>query len=264
MSAAASATVIMTGYQVTEAPTRFGGTRRGRGWFVAIRHAYGQTLYAHLEAGSLLVQSGHAVVAGQAIANADSSGGVTGPHLHLEYARAGNVFRRTAEKIDADPCIRPTFVKIDPAGTFLFVDTDAFGPGQGDLAQAPSEFNLPATGAAPNDFVDVAGVGGFSAGSTFNDDIGGHIAVFATPSNAKLAPGPGSTVPSVQTSPSCGRQIPTDLPEDFSIFPDSPLMARIPSLATRIQFSTNDCFFRDNTDPNNDYGVAVRIWRPPS
>jgi murein DD-endopeptidase MepM/ murein hydrolase activator NlpD len=79
---------------------------QGVGWgnYVVIRHTDGsKTLYAHLQNGSSIAQ-GTTVHAGDVIANSDSSGGVTGPHLHIEYAPNGQIYNKSA-KVDPMPCI---------------------------------------------------------------------------------------------------------------------------------------------------------------
>jgi murein DD-endopeptidase MepM/ murein hydrolase activator NlpD len=57
---------------------------------VAISHPDGsETLYGHLRQGSVLVQPGSRVVAGQAIARVGLSGKTQFPHLHFQLVRAG-------------------------------------------------------------------------------------------------------------------------------------------------------------------------------
>lgn len=66
-----------------------GGTSYGL--YVVIDHGNGwQTLYAHLQRGSLRVSSGQSVSRGQRIASVGTSGGSTGPHLHFEQKLNGS------------------------------------------------------------------------------------------------------------------------------------------------------------------------------
>ncbi|HET7433190.1 MAG TPA: peptidoglycan DD-metalloendopeptidase family protein, partial [Thermoanaerobaculia bacterium] len=67
------------------------GIPQGGGWTVLIDSPDGRrTGYAHMLPGSIVVSSGDSVVGGQSIIGAaDSSGGVTGPHLHLSYTVCG-------------------------------------------------------------------------------------------------------------------------------------------------------------------------------
>ena len=77
------------------------GIPQGGGWTVLIDTPDGRrTGYAHMLPGSILVAGGDSVVGGQTIIGAaDSSGGVTGPHLHLSYTVCGS-------KIDAWPFLQ--------------------------------------------------------------------------------------------------------------------------------------------------------------
>jgi murein DD-endopeptidase MepM/ murein hydrolase activator NlpD len=77
------------------------GIPQGGGWTVLIDTSDGRrTGYAHLLTGSILVSAGDTVAAGTMIAAADSTGGVTGPHLHLSYKVCDT-------KIDAWPFLQP-------------------------------------------------------------------------------------------------------------------------------------------------------------
>ncbi len=61
------------------------GVHSSYGYYVKIDHGNGfQTLYAHCLEGSLMVNVGDRVKAGQAIARVGQSGYATGPHLHFE------------------------------------------------------------------------------------------------------------------------------------------------------------------------------------
>lgn len=67
------------------------GTHSSYGYYVKIDHGNGlQTLYAHCLAGSLMVNAGDKVYAGQPIARVGMTGNATGPHLHFEVQSYGN------------------------------------------------------------------------------------------------------------------------------------------------------------------------------
>lgn len=79
---------------------------RGWGKYVVLRHTDGsKSLYAHLDRA--LFPEGSQVRAGDVIALSDSSGGVTGPHLHVEYAPNGTIYAKDG-KVDLEPCMGVT------------------------------------------------------------------------------------------------------------------------------------------------------------
>ena len=81
------------------------GKKLGWGHYVVVRHSDGSmSLYAHLEGGTALAV-GHAVTAGTTVvAKSDTSGGSTGPHLHVEFAPNGKIFN-SGTKVDPLACI---------------------------------------------------------------------------------------------------------------------------------------------------------------
>lgn len=83
--AAAEGTVVIAGYHSSY------------GYYVKIDHGNGmQTLYAHCLKGSLMVNAGDKVTAGQSIARVGMTGFATGPHLHFEVIING-------KKVDPKP-----------------------------------------------------------------------------------------------------------------------------------------------------------------
>ncbi len=107
----------------------------GYGKMIILEYADGQyqTLYAHLS--EILVQEGEAVRARQVIGKVGSTGGVTGPHLHLEILK----------KNGSD------FQAIDPASqlkaTEPYVAVKPPEPGNSEIATVSG--NPPPTTAAP-------------------------------------------------------------------------------------------------------------------
>lgn len=60
------------------------------GWYVKIDHGNGiETLYAHMQPGSLRVSVGQKVSQGQQVGTMGTSGGSTGIHLHFEVYKNG-------------------------------------------------------------------------------------------------------------------------------------------------------------------------------
>lgn len=81
--------VFATGNATVEM-TDNGQRYRGYGRQILLDHGFGyKTRYAHLN--RILVKPGDKVVRGQVIGEVGRSGGVTGPHLHYEVIRAGQV-----------------------------------------------------------------------------------------------------------------------------------------------------------------------------
>jgi hypothetical protein len=89
------------------APSSAGLMTRGYGLNVLIEHCDGsRTRYAHLKSGSTdNLRVGHFIAAGEQIGEADTTGAVTGPHLHMEYAPNGG--RGKANTADPHPCSYP-------------------------------------------------------------------------------------------------------------------------------------------------------------
>lgn len=83
-----------------------GLTKRGAGHYVVVKHSDGNySVYFHLVgvAGDG-PKVGRSVRKGDALGQSDSTGGVTGPHLHFEY-RTG----RFKSQIDPEPCFVGSF-----------------------------------------------------------------------------------------------------------------------------------------------------------
>jgi murein DD-endopeptidase MepM/ murein hydrolase activator NlpD len=98
----------------------------GWGNYIVLRHLDGSaTLYAHLLSGTLAAQ-GATMTKGQVLGQADTSGGATGPHLHLEYAPNGQIFAK-ATKVDPFPCIGTNLSTSITVGDNGNVADDSFG-----------------------------------------------------------------------------------------------------------------------------------------
>jgi murein DD-endopeptidase MepM/ murein hydrolase activator NlpD len=109
LAAVEDGVITTSGYQVSKTKKNRFGQPSGWGNYVILRLGDGNMiLYAHMKEGTRL-PAGTAVSRGDKVGEADSSGGVTGPHLHLEYARPGTAYN-AADKIDPDPCIRPALM----------------------------------------------------------------------------------------------------------------------------------------------------------
>ena len=91
---------------LSEPVSRTGLAKRGAGRYVVVQQGDGsKTLYAHLLEGSTNnLTPGMTITKGAIIGKADSTGGVTGPHLHLQYAPDGDIFNKASSR-DPNPCI---------------------------------------------------------------------------------------------------------------------------------------------------------------
>jgi murein DD-endopeptidase MepM/ murein hydrolase activator NlpD len=74
-----------------------GGVRGIAGNLIVIEHGNGEfSIYAHLQPGSVRVEKGQKVKAGDAIAALGSSGNSTEPHLHFQISDGPNVLKAAA------------------------------------------------------------------------------------------------------------------------------------------------------------------------
>lgn len=163
--------------------------------------------------------------------------------------------------------VKTIFIKVDPQGTYLFVDSSAQPPDLPDAARSPTRFSLLALYQDPEVMLQAGDLIGFELIGAFQnadpmyggyDGIQTLLGLFNSPLGY-LFPGPMGSASGVVSSPTYFRNIPTDIPEDFNILPGTIVYAQVPKYATEILFSPNDSFFADNSDPNNDYGVYLKI-----
>lgn len=107
--AVADAEVVQIGWNLRKLgkpDPRTGLKTRGWGRYVHLKHSDGwHSLYAHLQEKSTAhLHVGDKVRKGAVLGEADSTGGTTGSHLHLEYFSGGDIFANVS-KIDPEPCI---------------------------------------------------------------------------------------------------------------------------------------------------------------
>lgn len=103
-------------------------TKLGYGRYVVVTHEDGsQTLYAHLlENSTNQIKVGDTVKKGDVIGKADSTGGVTNPHLHLQYSPDSDVLD-DGSVVDPFPCVKYPSVKI----TSVSIGSPLFHPAYG-------------------------------------------------------------------------------------------------------------------------------------
>ena len=148
-------------------------------------------------------------------------------------------------------------ISINPRGTYLRTHMN-------DDAQAPSFFSLSNRNINPGEILYLMAEGDFRASYFHIDNIRSMLGVFVNSSGNYLAPASNYHRSEVSL-PSFNGGLLTDIPEDFGIpfQADECVKVEIPNNAERILFSPNDAHFEDNTDPNGDLGVNIRIINIP-
>jgi murein DD-endopeptidase MepM/ murein hydrolase activator NlpD len=93
-------------HAIKQTSSRTGLRVQGFGTYVVVAHSDGsQSLYAHLVPSSVSsIKSGQRIKAGEKVGVSDSSGAVTGPHLHFQFSPSGKLFSHEAT-VDPDPCV---------------------------------------------------------------------------------------------------------------------------------------------------------------
>lgn len=141
------------------------------------------------------------------------------------------------------------FVKVDPAGTWL-ADLDK------DAAKAPTSVLLSERGIKAGDWISMTRVGNYKAGdgASFTDTSSNMVAVFVDKDGNKISP---NVYQGAYTqNQSSGKA--TDIAQDFDVVTGTTQL-QVPANAVRILFSVKDIYFSDNTDPNNNFGVTLKV-----
>ena len=148
-------------------------------------------------------------------------------------------------------CGRPLTVQVDPAGTFLHTVNDSPG--------SPTIVDLAAAGFAPGDVLKLSysvPPPGFSAYGCGGPFVGAEdtevIGVFSG-SSSLLPPSASARVPNAidagsdfVTGPTFNGNEPTDIPQDFRLFPPSEFTIEIPAGATHLFLGIYDSFYAGN------------------
>ena len=149
----------------------------------------------------------------------------------------------------------PQFFKVNPRGTWLRVD-------QNDDEQfRPTSVPLSQLGVTAGEFIALRQRGAYRPADNLDDDATNMIAVFRKGSQ-RLAPGSDYPPEPVVTPATCTENgHATDVPQDFDLFSHTGwVVAQIPAHADNVAFGPSDCFFSDNSDPNQDYGVEIATF----
>ncbi|AUN96521.1 hypothetical protein C0V70_00045 [Bacteriovorax stolpii] len=160
------------------------------------------------------------------------------------------------QTIEIHPLEFSFFLKVDPTGTYLPA-----------YFSSATRLNLQSIPGNPNinlqagDIIYIQGLGNYQTEPAEYGGTDTHawmIGVFA--SNGKFYfPGEDSIYESIESSPTFIGHLPTDIPEDFYIPFDGYVKLQVPEGATEILFTADDNLFTDNSDPNYDFGVKIKI-----
>ncbi|GGA58325.1 hypothetical protein GCM10011490_05290 [Pseudoclavibacter endophyticus] len=190
------------------------GDNGGLGIHVVVEHAIDgrtvQSVYAHLDHGSVTVRVGDAVDVGERVGSLGNTGASTGPHLHLETIVDGvhvdplNFLYRYADGRDVEITDRPSLPWASPEPG---AEGEGWTPDQtvttyppGPTAPAPVEVETPepAETSAPS----VPGDTGDTPGGTEDGDEPGESATGVTPGGEEPdAPGEGGQAGPSGSSP---------------------------------------------------------------
>ena len=160
------------------------------------------------------------------------------------------------QSIEIQPIDFSFFLKVDPRGTYLSGHNG--GATRLNLQSIPGNPNI---SLQAGDIIFIQGLGNYLPEPVEYGGSDTHawmIGVFAN-SGKFYSPGEDSNYESIESAPTYVGNIPTDIPEDFYIPFDGSVKLQVPVGATEILFSADDDKFTDNSDPNNDFGVQVKI-----
>ena len=132
-----------------------------------------------------------------------------------------------------------------------------------DIASPPVILRLADYGLAPGALIRIEPLGGFDNGPGV-DVPAALMAVFSA-SATLLGPTLLVRVPDAieagvdyVTHTTCPGNLPTDIAQDFTA-PVEGVLVEIPPGATHLFLCPRECYSRDNSDPNSDFGVRISL-----
>ncbi|USU18835.1 M23 family metallopeptidase [Paraburkholderia fungorum] len=140
---------------------------------------------------------------------------------------------------------------VDAQGTYLTTNQDS--PHQ------PTTIPLQTLGLSPGDYIALQEQGAFIPGQGLAPSNNLCSCFFA--GRRAMLPADLNQQKDVVTLPSYYGNVPTDIPEDFSVPVNGKVMVRAPTSATEIAFTPNDSFFADNQ--SGDFRVLVSAPNKP-
>ena len=151
-----------------------------------------------------------------------------------------------------------TYFKVNPAGTWLAdptVGKDVTGTGtSAKTPVAATKIMLGTLGLEPGDQIAFNQRGDYNSGAAGATDSSTSLVGLFVDINGKAVSMAVSPQITTQTQ-SFGMS--TNIAQDFSIVSGRTTFVVIPENAVAIQFSANDSFFSDNTDPDSDFSVGI-------
>lgn len=140
---------------------------------------------------------------------------------------------------------------VDAQGTYLTTSQDS--------ARPPTTIPLQTLALSPGDYIALQEQGAFIPGQGLAPSNNLCACFFA--GRRAILPADLNQQKDVVTLPSYYGNVPTDIPEDFSVPVDGKVMVRVPTSATETAFTPNDAFFADNQSGN--FGVLVSAPNKP-
>lgn len=171
------------------------------------------------------------------------------------------------------------FIKVSVHGTYLYTDTTvgwrdiANDKNYPDVKLPPSSVSIetlmndPYIRLKPRDILILESVGAHQASVPPSTDTDSTLAgvfygnggfIYPDTTFEEISTDSIPFVGPFRSQNTCNQGHPTDIPQDFYI-PSQPAKVRVPAGAKELQLTVDDCYFADNSDPNNDFGILVKF-----
>ncbi len=149
---------------------------------------------------------------------------------------------------------RAQFIWVNSRGSYLPTHPT-------DIADAATTVSIASLGLAAGDAIEVRVAGFYSNGGAL--DLSDNMGAVFNSGGGPVFPAPNSNVFYVTTASPCGgfTNYTSEIAQDFGI-PRYWVKVVVPPNATSISFAPTDCYFRDNSDTNNDFGIWWRRVTP--
>lgn len=154
----------------------------------------------------------------------------------------------------SDPNYLVIYKKLNPAGSYLKLGEPAPDPAYCYIGWYMVD---PLIQLKYLDTIEYEVVGDYSAGRNFPDNSGNTVgSIFGNTLTQAIYPGPDIPVQEFVTPPVKEK---TDEDFDFAIRKNILNKAQVPINGVYNGFTVSDIFMGDNTDPNQNFGVFIRI-----